>query len=160
MSNLLKAIAITVIGLIAMIFLILTIESASAQEAGGTTITLAPLIEAVGPIIAQIAITLVTALVGWLSYKVNQYLGLNIEARHREALQSALMNGVWKGLHFIEDRGAGIGIDVKSEILAEGIRYVQRSVPDAIQYFGLTEDRLRELLEAKLPTIDQGVDDG
>lgn len=133
--------------------IVLVAAPAVAQEAG-TTVSLAPFVDAVSPLLAQVIAALIAAGIGWIGYKLNKALGINIEAKHREALQSALMNGVYKGLHYAEEAAGKVTIDVRSEVVAEGIRYVQRSVPDAIKHFGLTDERIRDLIEAKLPYIE------
>ncbi|MCM0751599.1 hypothetical protein DEA98_10370 [Brucella pseudogrignonensis] len=54
------------------------------------------------------------------------------------------------GLNKLEDKADKASIDVKSAVLAAGIDYVLKSVPDAVKFFGLTPERLGDLLEAKL----------
>ncbi|WP_157928941.1 hypothetical protein [Pararhizobium haloflavum] len=140
--------------LIAVAAVSLLIGPAFAQEAGDTVVGLGGFFGALSPFIAEVAALLVTALVGWIMVRLNGLLGLQKEGKHREALQSALMNGVFAGLHYVEAKADKATIDVRSAVLAEGIRYVERNVPDALKFFKLTPDRVRELLEAKLPAVE------
>ena len=132
-------------------FAVAVLLALPALTSTDTTVGLGGLLEAFRPILMEMAAIIAAAIVGWLSFQANRVFGVEIEARHREALQSALMNGVYRGLHAIEGHADRVTLDVRSAVIAEGIRYVKRSVPDAIKHFKLTDERLRDLLEAKLP---------
>lgn len=122
----------------------------NAALAQDTTVSAGGLFEAIKPYLVEIMAALVSLLIGWVVAKISKLTGLNIEARHREALQSALTNGVNYGIEKMGRSAAGMTLDVKNVLIADGIRYVQNSVPDAIRHFGLTPERIRQLLEAKL----------
>nr|WP_321336603.1 hypothetical protein [Breoghania sp.] len=92
----------------------------------------------------------VTALIGWLANLLKNKLGLDIEAKHRDALHSALMTAVNYGLSKAGDKLSSASVDVKSAAIAEMLDYVMGAVPDAIAYFGLTPEWLETMLEAKL----------
>ena len=67
--------------------------------------------------------------------------GIEIEARHREALQSALMSGISAAL----SRGL-----TGSAAIQAGIAYARESVPDAMAKLQPKETVLRDLAAAKL----------
>lgn len=91
------------------------------------------LLEAASPILMEVATLLILALVGALVELVRRYTGISIEAKHREALQSALENGA--RLLFV-----GLTRD-------DAIDYVLRSVPDALKALNVNDRaRLDELL--------------
>ena len=69
--------------------------------------------------------------------------GIEIEARHREALHSALMTGITAAL----TRGLGT-----QAAIAAALDYAGRSVPDAIAALSPDAETLRALAEAKLRT--------
>lgn len=138
----------------AIAILIMFVIPAFASEAADTYLSLGGLIDAVRPVVLELAGVIVAALIGYVSVTLNRALGINIEAKHRDALQSALINGIGAGIAKLRAPADNIGIDVKSEVIADGIRYVKGTVPDAIRFFGLTDERLRELLEAKLGLAD------
>lgn len=102
---------------------------------------------AIGAVLATGLSVLGTRLYAWT--------GINIEVRHREALHSAIMTGVNAGLGKVADLIGGRAIDVRSTAIAEALRYVGASVPDAIRYFGLSEDRLGDMIAAKLSQIER-----
>ena len=77
------------------------------------------LLEAVSPILMEVATLFILALVGALVELVRRYTGISIEAKHREALQSALQNGARLLI-------AGLTRD-------HAVDYVLRSVPDALK---------------------------
>lgn len=138
----------------ALSILIMLATPAFASEAADTYISLGGLIDSIRPIILELAGVIVAALIGYVSVTLNRALGINIEAKHRDALQSALVNGIGAGIAKLRAPADNIGVDVKSEVIADGIRYVKGSVPDAIRFFGLTDERLRDLIEAKLGLAD------
>lgn len=102
------------------------------------------------PYVMEVASIAIAGLVGWAARRVHQLTGLNIEARHREALQSALENGARLVIERIGRSAAGKSVPVGNAILEDGVEYVLRSVPDAVRFFGLTPQRLGELLRPKL----------
>lgn len=68
--------------------------------------------------------------------------GIEIEARHREALQSALMTGITAALA----RGLRGG-----EAVTAAIDHAAKAgAPDAIEFFGLGVDDLTRIAESKL----------
>ena len=136
------------------------INGARAPAAAGSTVAAAPapdtMVE-VGPLFSGLRATIeavaglaIAAAVGWVALRLNSLAGINIEARHREALQSALLNGVRAGLDLFGKRADAMQVDVRSKVLAEAADYVITSVPDAVKHFGLTPARVRDLARAKL----------
>ena len=125
---------------------------AFAQDASvpNTSINLGDII---GPwlemIVGAVAI-LVTAILGWLAALIKAKTGIDIEARHREALQTALTNAAGLMLRRLGDKANLVSFDVHNPIIREGILYVTRSAPDAVKKFGLSPEQLAEKLVAKL----------
>ena len=68
--------------------------------------------------------------------------GIEIEARHREALHSALMTGIT----------AAVGKRLQGkEAVAEAVSHVLRKgAPDAVDFFGLGIPDLENMVEAKI----------
>lgn len=78
---------------------------------------------------------LVAGAVAWAVKSFTTYTGIQIEAKHREALHSAIMTGIGLAL-------AKYGINATNkQIIAETVTYSQQSVPDAIKKFGLDKER-------------------
>jgi len=84
---------------------------------------------------------------------LKQKTGIDIEAKHREALQSALLSGI---LFAIQKAGWLPG-DPVDKLLAPARGYVEHSVPDALAKFGIDtatdigKATLDRLLTPKLP---------
>lgn len=116
-------------------------------------------LDPIRPYLAEIASIAVAAFVAWIARRVHALTGLNIEARHREALQSALENGARLVFDRVTRGADGKAIPVGNAVLETGVEYVLRSVPDAVRYFGLTPQRVGELLRPKLLPLPQRPDD-
>lgn len=99
---------------------------------------LAPIISV---LIAILVPAFATALVRWF-----QKLGLDIEAQHRDALQSALTNAALIALA----RGSRNGAT------AAAVNYVRKSVPDAVKQFGLDDARILELVKPRITAVRIG----
>lgn len=93
---------------------------------------------------------LITAIIGWIAAQIKAKTGIDIEARHREALQVALTNGAGLILNSLGRRAKDITFDVKHPAIASGVKYVMEAVPDAVDNFGLRPEQLAEKLVAKL----------
>lgn len=99
------------------------------------------------PYVMELLSVIIGACVVWATKKFHDLTGMNIEAKHREALQSALRNGANLVLDKIPDH---VAIDVRSTAVAKGIDYVLGSVPDAVKYFELSPEKIAELLKPKI----------
>lgn len=125
--------------------------AAIAQEvAASTKISVAPVIDSVIGYVSAGVSALLAVVIGFVCAKLYAFLGINIEAKHREALHSALMTGVNAGLAKVSDLIGGKAVDVKSSAVAEAVNYVMGAVPDAVKFFGLTEAKLTDMVTAKL----------
>lgn len=101
------------------------------------------------PYVVELVGLVIAGAVTWATKKFHDLTGMQIEAKHREALQSALRNGA----NLVIDRiPVGGPIDVKSAAVASAIRYVMESVPDAVAYFNLSPEKIADLLKPKLLT--------
>ena len=112
-------------------------------------VSLTPVWDAVQPVVVTVAATATTAIVGWLLAELKAKWNIDVDQAHRDALQTALTNAagfVWaKTRATVPDH-----FDVKSPLVAEGIRYVIASAPGALAHFGLTSDQIATKLVAKL----------
>lgn len=96
---------------------------------------------------------IITTLVGIGLALLKQKTGIDIEARHREALQSALLNGV---IYAIQKTGWLPGQSTE-KLIGPARNYAEISVPDALVKFGLAtwlpagRARLDELILPHLP---------
>lgn len=98
------------------------------------------------PALIDIVGVLIGAAILYVSNMIRQKTGLEIEARHREALHSALMSGVQAGLR----AGPTAARDV---LIERAVAYAQASVPDAIRKLGPRDFILRQLAESKVNEV-------
>src|SRR5262245_5582941 len=93
------------------------------------SVSLTPLWDTVQPPLITLFGAAATAIVGWLAATLKAKWNIDIDAQHREALQTALTNGA--GLVWSKTRATVPDhFDVKSPLVAEGIRYVLAAAPD------------------------------
>lgn len=97
------------------------------------------------PMILQVISAVLGLLLIRLSSVARERWGIEVEARMREALHSALMTGITGAL--------GRGLSGKEAVAAAVAHAVQRGAPDAIASFGLSEDALADMAMAKLHEV-------
>lgn len=105
---------------------------------------------AVLPHLLEIINILLAGLVAWVANVARKKFGIDMEARHREALQSAMMNG------------ARLAFDRKLDLKAAVeliLSYVRASVPDAIRALNPSGKLLEDLAQSKLQEAAQVVGD-
>lgn len=140
--------------LLAIAVLMLSVPLAAiAQEVATTKVDVAPVVDTVTSYVSAGISAVVALAIGILSSRIYALLGISIEAKHREALHSAIMTGVNAGLAKVSDLIGGKAVDVKSSAVAEAVNYVTQAVPDAVKFFGLSEAKLAEMVTAKLQAV-------
>lgn len=127
--------------------------TAAAQETD-SSVSLDPFISEVMPYLLALLSAVATAALAWITKKVHDWTGITIEARHREALQSALMNGARAAMAKVVPKG--VAVDINNVAIREGVKFVLESVPDAVAYFGLTPADIEKHLTPKLVAIAGG----
>jgi hypothetical protein len=100
------------------------------------------LLAALAPHLLELIAALATAIIGWLAAQAKARWGLEIEARHREALHSALMTGV---RHALSE-----GVQGRTAITRAAVGYVRVSVPDALAALKPGPGQLTDMAEATL----------
>lgn len=109
------------------------------------------------PYVTELAALLVAGLVAWLSRKASAVLGLTIEKRHRDALQSALNSAAALVIDRAGDALTGRTFGAGHPAMVHGVEYVLRSVPDAAAFFGLTDKDIGRLIEPKLAGVPRAL---
>lgn len=128
----------------------------SAPAFAQTEIAVESIYNILQPYLLAVVSVLATAIVGWLAELLRRKFNLDIDAAHREALQTALANGAGLLIGKASGAVAGKKLDLKSAALAEAVNYVLQAVPDAVRYFGITPEAVAEKLQAKLPQVSTG----
>ncbi|OJY26212.1 MAG: hypothetical protein BGP11_13120 [Rhodobacterales bacterium 65-51] len=102
---------------------------------------LTALVQALLPHALEILGAVLTVLIGWAADAARRNWGIQIEAKHREALQSALLTGSRMAIQ----RG------LSGHVAAEAaVGYAQSSVPDAIRALRPAPEVITNLARAKL----------
>lgn len=134
-------------------FALMTITAVAQTVAPVTTISLNELIAPWLQYLVGLVAVLIGALVTWITTMIKQRTGLDIEAHHREAFQTALTNGAGLVIQRGGELAAGVNIDVKNPAIRDAILYVNQAAPDAIAHFGITPNMIAEKLNAKLGVV-------
>lgn len=103
-------------------------------------------IAAASPGIIDLIGLALTGIIGWAAAAARRKWGIEIEARYREALHSALMTGAQ--------------LAMKNELTGKAaidlvLRYIKQSVPDAIGSLKPSPDVLTDLAKAKIEQVAQ-----
>jgi len=110
----------------------------------------------IGQVLAVLIPIIVTALLGWAAILYARITGKEMEAKHREALQMALTNGVnWAVQQILNGKLSKDGTvpeSAKVSVIAAAQQYVTASVPDAVRKFEISQPTMEKLITAKLPT--------
>ncbi|MCW5680553.1 MAG: hypothetical protein KF794_03715 [Xanthobacteraceae bacterium] len=134
---------------LAAAFFVLAATPAFAQ----TEVAIEGIYNVLQPYLLAVVSVIATAIVGWLAELLRRKFNLDIDASHRDALQTAPTNGAGLLLGKIGGAASGRKLDLKSVVLAEAVNYVLQAVPDAIRHFGITPESLAEKILAKLPQL-------
>lgn len=123
---------------------------ASAQ----TPSTGSAIFEIVRPFLVEIASVVISGAVLWLVGTVKAKFNIEIEARHRDALQAALTNAAGLVINRAGGMAGALSLPTRNPLIVEGVDYVVKSAPDALKHFGITPEAtgavLTEKLEAKI----------
>ena len=99
-------------------------------------------ITALTPHLLELLAAILTLIIGWLAAQARARWGVEIEARHREALHSALMTGVRHAL--------ARGVHDQAAVAEVEVNYVRTSVPDALRALRPGPQQLVDVANAKL----------
>ena len=101
---------------------------------------------AVLPHVLEFAGVVLAGVLTWAAKRFAARTGIEIEARHREALHSAIMTG-------LRHAAQGGAITDRQALAREAVEYARRSVPDAIRGLRAGGDVLLDLAESRLGDV-------
>ncbi|RAZ82102.1 hypothetical protein [Cereibacter johrii] len=116
-----------------------TLAVPAAASTGGDLLT------ALTPSLLDLAGVALTALIGLATVRFQRWTGIQIEARHREALHSAIMTAAQVAV------ARKLAPDAATEFVSS---YVRNSVPDALQQLAPPADTFDALIRSKLVRAD------
>lgn len=100
------------------------------------------------------ATAIAVALAGFIAMKMRQWFGIELDAKYRVALHDAIDRGMGSAIAIAFDKVEdGATVEVDSEVKANVANYVTRNTPDALKHFGLTPDRLGDIISAKFGAL-------
>lgn len=99
------------------------------------------ILSALSPYLLELIALALTLLIGWVAMRFTALTGIEIQARHRDALHSALMTGARAAL----SRGLPM-----QQAVEYAVGYAQSSVPGAIAKLRPPEPVMQQLARAKL----------
>ena len=134
--------------------LILTTSVALAQD---SSIAIGKVVELASAFLLPIISVLAAAVAGWLANLLRQKWGLEIDAKNREALQTAITNAAGLAIAKGASLAADKTIDVKNPAIAAAVNYAIAAAPDAIKYFKLTPEAIAQKLAAKMGVMGSAV---
>ncbi len=98
------------------------------------------------PVLVDAASVILMAVITWSARWFQRRTALEIDARHREALHSALMSGINAALSQHEGRGEA----ARKAIIGAALSHVRLSVPDALEHLAPTEKVLTSIADRYL----------
>lgn len=99
------------------------------------------------PIIVDYAVWLILSGLAWFFRHLPECWQIEIEAKHRDALHSALNTGVGLAIDALQRQPSIAGPD---RAASEIVSYVRRSVPGALRRLGPSQEQLEQMARAKL----------
>lgn len=99
------------------------------------------------PIIVDLLLMLVLAIIGWAASFLPARFRLDIQQRHRDALHAALSTGVGLAIDTMQKHPTIAAPDMAIGVVLD---YVERSVPDAIRKLGPSRAQLEDMARSKL----------
>lgn len=128
------------------------VTMALAQTTPSNAIPISEAWSAVQTWILTLVGAVVPSLVGWVTMTLNKKLGISIDDSLRNALQTATTNAAGLVLNKIGNQLQGQVLNL-GHIGNEIVRYVMNNVPDAVKHFGLDEERVANMILAKVPQV-------
>ncbi|MGD9539074.1 MAG: hypothetical protein AB7P52_17715 [Alphaproteobacteria bacterium] len=98
--------------------------------------------------------TIVLALGGYGIKLLTAKLKLEADSEVRAYLEDALYRGVDYALQVARSKGQDVAqIEVRTQMVGEAAGFLARQVPDALKRFGITPDKLAQMIIARLPPL-------
>jgi len=117
-----------------------------AAESG--TVDLMPAIDYVLKLLAGVV---VPVLIFLITRELNRRFKVQLSAEHKANLQDALERATSYGIGKVRQVAGDIAkIEVKNKLVAESANYAIARVPDAVAYFGYSEEKIKEMILSRL----------
>lgn len=107
-----------------------------------TEINFAPLVDS----IVALAAAAVFALAGVIGRMIHARTGIELDLKHN----SILNESIEKGVAYAHSISKDLSVSTKNDLIGAAANYVIKGAPDALNHFGITPERLTEMIEARL----------
>lgn len=99
---------------------------------------------------------LATALVAFLVVWVKRKTGIEIDAAARQVIEGALQRAVEYGVQVAREKlgNHATAVEIRSEVLRAALDYAVKAAPDSLKHFGITPERIRDMLMARLSVFE------
>jgi hypothetical protein len=115
----------------------------------GSEIDFAPLVEMALTLLG----TVLSAVAVWVGAVVRQRFKWAGDFDAGQILDSAIHRGIQYARNLIIGADGKMTVQVSNAIVAMAARYVMDKLPETVEHFGLTEDRVREMILARLDMV-------
>lgn len=102
-------------------------------------------------IVNAIATAAISALVGWVLWVIKQKFGVDLESQYRATLTQFLQRQASGLIAAGAVKLDGVKVNVQSELLARAANTALQAIPDTMNYFKLTPDRIAEMIVDLIP---------
>lgn len=104
--------------------------------------------------IAGVALELILAALGvfgiWALNALKNKFNIETNEKHDKILTEAIEYGFGFAVNRLTKDGKNLTVETENEFVANVVNYVSKGAPKAIRELGLTEERLAELVAARL----------
>lgn len=102
-------------------------------------------------IINAIATALIASLVGWVLWVIKSKFGVDLESQYRATLTQFLQRQASGLIAAGAVKLDGVKINVQSGLLAKAANTALQAIPDTMNYFKLSPDRIAEMIVDLIP---------
>lgn len=137
------------LGVIALVFFMTSLAFAQAASPS-TTVSLDWLVNLAFEMLVPALVTAVSAVFGWLGARLAKLAGVNIDRVRQVALQDAIGRALQGAAERLRRAIDPVEVDVRSVLVAEAARYIERTMPDTLKHFNIDSDLLTDLVDQRL----------
>ena len=120
------------------------------MNSASTTVAVLPFYQLAEPYILTAFGAIFSILMTWALAQLQTRLGIHVNDQARATLQTAATNAAGRILASQEGNVANMAFDVHSPLIAAEVPKVTAAASDAITQLGVTPDRVRDLIQAKV----------
>ena len=98
----------------------------------------------------EIILAVLAVIAAWVGSKVRDKFGVETDSKLNAVINEALQAGLAYAQVKLEEGGNKLTYETKNEFVATAVEYIVKGVPNALNHFAITPERLAEMVEARL----------